>query len=153
MVPTHRSPVRSCGHQIAKTQIRQCSPQPAQASPPGHFRHPGCLQRFGSSFRSFENCFARAVWKEQVAVLFGIASAPHGHARPQAQHSHQETQTAPASWSFSRNGSFHGHVSFLSAALHERSGRRRKPQDSRRRLVGGSRPQPPYGSGRHDSQK
>ncbi len=36
LVPTHRSPVHSCGHQIAKTQIRQCSPQPAQASPPGH---------------------------------------------------------------------------------------------------------------------
>ncbi len=76
MVPSHRGPVRSCGHQIAKTQIRQCSPQPAQASPPGHPGHPGCLQRFRSSFRSFENCFARAVWKKQVAVLLRIASTP-----------------------------------------------------------------------------
>jgi hypothetical protein len=70
LVPTHRDPVRICGHQIAKTQIGQRSPQPTQASPLGHFRHPGCLQRFGSSFRSLENCFARAGWKEQVAVLF-----------------------------------------------------------------------------------
>jgi hypothetical protein len=104
-----------------KAQICQRSAQPAQASPIGYFRHPRCLQRFGSSFRSFENSFARAVWKEQMAVLFRIASAPHGHARPQAQHSHGETQTTPASWSFSRHRSFHGHVSHSPAALHGRT--------------------------------
>jgi hypothetical protein len=70
LVPTHQGPVRSCGHQIAKTQIHQRSPQPAQASPLGHFRHPGCLQRFRSFFRSLENSFARAVWKEQVAESY-----------------------------------------------------------------------------------
>ncbi len=110
LVLTHQGPVRSCGHQIAKTQIRH-SPQSTQASPPRHFRHPGCLQRFGSSFQSFERSFARAVLKEQVALLFWIASAPYGHARPQAQHFHWETQTTPASWSVSRHRSFPGNVS------------------------------------------
>jgi hypothetical protein len=42
-------------------------------------------------------------WKKQVAVLLRIASTPHGHARPQAQHSRGETQATPASWSFSRH--------------------------------------------------
>ncbi len=36
-----------------------------------------------------------------MAVFFRNTSAPPGHARPQAQHSHGETQTTPASWSFS----------------------------------------------------
>ncbi len=79
------SQLRASNHKNSNTPT--LSPA-CQASPLGHFRHLGCLQRFGSSFRSFENSFARAVWKEQVAVLLGIASAPHGHARPQAQHSH-----------------------------------------------------------------
>jgi hypothetical protein len=54
---------------------------------------------------------------------------------------------------------FHGHVSHSPAARHERSGRRRKAQNSRGhgsscgRLVRRSRRPRPYGRGRHDSQK
>jgi hypothetical protein len=34
----------AAGDQISKTQIRQCSGHPAQASPSEHSRHNGCLQ-------------------------------------------------------------------------------------------------------------
>ncbi len=70
-----------------------------------------------------------------------------------------ETQPTPASWSFSRHRSFHGHVSHLPTTIHERSGRHRKPQDSCRhgsscgRLVVCSRRPRPYGRGCHNSQK
>jgi hypothetical protein len=79
--------------------------------------------------------FGKSKWQS----YFELLRLPMGHARPQAQHSHGETQTTPASKSSSRHRSFHGHFSHSPAALHERSGRRRKPQDSRGRLVGCSR--------------
>ncbi len=40
-------PWRASNH---KAQVRQCSSQPAQASPSGHFRHGQCLQRIRLTF-------------------------------------------------------------------------------------------------------
>ncbi len=44
LVLPHRGTVHRGGHQIIKAQVRQCSGQPAQASPSGHFRNSRCLQ-------------------------------------------------------------------------------------------------------------
>ncbi len=76
--------VRRGGQQIAKAQICQGSGQPAQASPPRHFRHSQCLQWVRSTFPSFERRFAWAVRKEQMAAIFWTALTPHGDAGPQA---------------------------------------------------------------------
>ncbi len=72
LVLTHRSLVRSGGYQISKTQICHCPRQPAQASPLRHSGHTWCLQRVRPAFWFFERCFAWAVRKEQVAILFWI---------------------------------------------------------------------------------
>ncbi len=106
-----------------KTQIHQRTCQPAQASPPGHFRHTRCLQRFRWALRLFETHFAWPIWEEQMAVLFQTTSPPHGNAGPQAYHSHEEAQTTSPSRSFTWKLPLYGNVSHLPTTFHVRSGR------------------------------
>ncbi len=159
LVPPHRGPVRSGGYQISETQIYQCPCQPTSASPSGHSRHTGCLQRVRSTFWFFERCFAWAVRKEQVPILLWIASSPHGNAGPQAQRPHGEIQTTSPSRSISRHRPLFDYVSHSPVAVHERSSRCWQPQGSRGDgegrgcLVGCSRRPRPYGRSHHDSAK
>ncbi len=130
LVLPHQGAVLRGRYQVAKDQVCQCFGQSAQASSLGHFGHSRCMQWIRLAFWSFEKCFARAVHKKQVTFLFWIASAPHGNAKPQAQHSHGKTRAASPLRSQSRHRSFSIHVLDRTTFLHEGGGRCQKPQDS-----------------------
>ncbi len=59
--------------QIPKTQVCQCSDQPAQASPLGHFRHTRCLQRLRQAFwllkKTLHSWFRNSKWQSYFELL------------------------------------------------------------------------------------
>ncbi len=71
--PPHRGPVCSGRDQIAKTQIHQRSCQPAQASLPGHFGYPRCLQHSAELFDYLKNTllgqFGKRKWQSYFKLL------------------------------------------------------------------------------------
>ncbi len=71
------------------------------------------------------------VWKEQMAVLFWIASPSHGNAGPQAQCSHGKAQTISPSRSITWQWPFLGNVFDSSSAIHERDSRSWRPWNGR----------------------
>jgi hypothetical protein len=156
LVPPHQGPVRSGRDQIPKTQLRQCSCQPAQANPSGHSRHTGCLLRlYDEPFDCLKNALLGQFGKSKWQSYFELLRLPMEMEglKPSVGKLKQHLPLGVSP----ETDLFLAMFSYSPTAFHAQSSRSWQPQDGRshgegcRRTVGCLRQPRTHGHGRHDS--